>query len=349
MTVAAGATNPGLPQKRIIVHIPRVRARRIPTYALAKIQICLRIHFATIGTFPVPGAVPNSFAIRGGTFRMNAQTVSLFSQVGFVLAVFLAGSGQANAQWARIGGGNGNAGSAPGNGPASAGTCVLLTDGSVMCHEVADPLPAGSVDGTHWWRLTPDINGKYETGNWSQLTSSPATYGPLFYCSAVLPDGRVAIIGGEYNLIAKKGSPAAETTLGYVFDPTQNSGSGSWAPIGLGTTGWSQIGDSNCVVQPDKTFILGDLGSKQIASLDLATLTLSLVNSPKLENSKADNNSEEGWTLLPDGTILTVDTSNNSGTGSEIYSPSSQTWATTGSTPFTLVSNTGNSGIVPEM
>lgn len=278
---------------------------------------------------------------------MQTQSVGRFSRL--VLAVLLAGSGLADAQWNRIGGGNGNAGPAPGNGPSSAGTCVLLTDGSVMCHEVADPLPAGSVDGTHWWRLTPDINGKYETGNWSKLTSTAATYGPLFYCSAVLPDGRVAIVGGEYNLIAQNGKPAAETTSGYVFDPTQNGGAGSWTAISLGTTGWTQIGDSICTVQADKTFIIGQNSSGQIASMDLGTLALSLVNSPNLENSKADNNGEEGWTLLPNGTILTVDTGNNTGTGSEIYSPSSQTWAATGNTPFTLVSNTGNPKIVPEM
>jgi hypothetical protein len=280
---------------------------------------------------------------------MRTQRISVFLRLGFLPAFLLAASGLANAQWTRIGGGNGNAGSAPGNGPANAGTCVLLTDGSVMCHEVADPLPAGSVDGTHWWRLTPDINGKYETGNWSKLTSSPSTYGPLFYCSAVLADGRVAIIGGEYNLIAKMGSPAAETTIGYVFDPTKNSGSGSWSSISLGTTGWTQIGDSICTVQADKTFIIGQNSSAQIATLDLSTLTLSLVNSPFLEGSKADNNGEEGWTLLPNGSILTVDTGNNTGTGAEIYTPSSQTWAATGNTPFTLVSNTGNPKIVPEM
>jgi hypothetical protein len=267
-----------------------------------------------------------------------------------VLAGLWVFSGLASAQWARIGGGNGNAGSAPGNGPSHAGTCILLTDGSVMCHEVADPLPQGSVDGTHWWRLTPDSNGKYETGEWSKLTDSPSGYGPLFYCSAVLADGRVVFIGGEYNLIANNSSPDAETTLGYVFDPTQNGGNGQWSStISLGSTGWTSIGDSSCSILPDKTFILADVYSKQMATLDLGTLTLSLVNSPNLENSKADNNSEEGWTLLPNGTILTVDTANNTGTGSEIYSPVSQTWAATGNTPFTLVSNTGNVHIVPEM
>jgi Bacterial Ig-like domain (group 3) len=282
--------------------------------------------------------IPLNFSI---TARFVSRLVVLF-------IFFLAGVSVANAQWVRIGGGNGNAGSAPGNGPAAAGTCVLLTDGSVMCHEVTDPLPQGAVDGTHWWRLTPDNKGHYETGTWSKLTNSPATYGPLFYCSAVLADGRVAIIGGEYNLIANNSSPAADTTLGYVFDPTQNSGAGNWSPVSLGTTGFTQIGDSICTVQPDKTFILGVINSAQMATLDLGSLTLSLVHSPTLENSKADNNSEEGWTLLPDGTVLTVDTGSQGGTGAEIYSPSTQKWATTGGTIVSLVNN-GGQNIVPEM
>jgi Bacterial Ig-like domain (group 3) len=275
-------------------------------------------------------------------------TARFVSRLVVLFIFFLAGGSVANAQWVRIGGGNGNAGSAPGNGPAAAGTCVLLTDGSVMCHEVTDPLPQGAVDGTHWWRLTPDNKGHYETGTWSKLTNSPATYGPLFYCSAVLADGRVAIIGGEYNLIASNSSPAAETTLGYVFDPTQNSGAGNWSAVSLGTTGFTQIGDSVCTVQPDKTFIMGVNNIAQMATLNLGTLTLSLVHSPTLENSKADNNSEEGWTLLPDGTVLAVDTGSQGGTGAEIYSPSTQKWAPTGGTIVSLVNN-GGQNIVPEM
>lgn len=271
-----------------------------------------------------------------------------------ILALLLLPS-LARAQWTRIGDGSGNTGSAPGAGPLSASTCLLLTDGSVMCQEDDNPL-GGGVDPTHWWRLTPDNTGSYTTGIWSKLTAAPSGYGPLFYCSAVLPDGRVVVIGGEYN---QAPSGTGESTLGYVFDPTANSGSGQWSSaISLGTTGWTKIGDSTCTVRADKTFIIAGFGNGQMASLDLSTLTLSLVNSPNLENSKADANGEEGWTLLPDNTILTVDTSVGPSSGEfnitagtsnigEIFNPSTSLWSATGSTGPTLDGNVPNC-CVPE-
>ena len=50
-----------------------------------------------------------------------------------------------------------------------------------------------------WWKLTPDEFGSYVNGTWTQLASLPDGYSPLYYASAVLPDGRVIIEGGEYN------------------------------------------------------------------------------------------------------------------------------------------------------
>jgi hypothetical protein len=37
----------------------------------------------------------------------------------------------------------------------------------------------------------PDIHGSYVNGTWSPIASMPAGYGPLYFGSAVLPDGRV--------------------------------------------------------------------------------------------------------------------------------------------------------------
>jgi len=51
---------------------------------------------------------------------------------------------------------------------------------------------------------------------------------------------------------------------------------------------------------------------------------------------KADPSFEEGWTLLPDGTVLTVDIAN--GTQSETFEPATNTWTPAGSTVVPLVS-----------
>ena len=83
------------------------------------------------------------------------------------------------------------------NPPVNIGTALLLTDGTVIAHEESDQ--SGNVATNKWYKLTPDINGSYINGTWSQIASMAANYGPLFFASAVLPDGRVIVEGGEYN------------------------------------------------------------------------------------------------------------------------------------------------------
>jgi len=64
----------------------------------------------------------------------------------------------------------------------------------------------------------------------------------------------------------------------------------------------------------------------QVAALDPVTLTWTLLASI----GKSDFNAEEGWTLMPDGTIFTFDVKNVP--NSEIYDPATQTWQSAGST-----------------
>jgi Bacterial Ig-like domain (group 3) len=277
---------------------------------------------------------------------MFKQAWRFIFNFGLALIVLLACSGVARAQWQEV---NGSAA------PFSAGTCLLLTDGTVMCQQSQT---------NHWHRLTPDSNGSYVNGTWSNLadtpdgtdssnvggaTCAPCAYAPLYFASAVLADGRVVVIGGEYNTNGYTTSPATstDTNIGFLFDPTGNGGAGSWSTAITVPSTWTQVGDSPSVILPDKTLLLGDSTtsghSSELASFAPGTLTFSLVNA----SGKADANSEEGWVLLPKGTVLTVDTQN--GTNSEIYDPSTLTWSSAGSTIVSLPSNTGNPTLVPEM
>src|ERR1700684_4332027 len=82
--------------------------------------------------------------------------------------------------------------------PVSFGWMQLLTDVRVLLHE--EPNCSGSTckgkDYTAWYTLTPDINGNYVTGTWTQVASLPNGYAPLYFASAVLQDGKVAVQGG---------------------------------------------------------------------------------------------------------------------------------------------------------
>jgi len=198
-----------------------------------------------------------------------------------------------------------------------AGAMELLTDGSVMVHD-----ESGN-NGTwgHWWKLTPDINGNYATGTWTQMATMPSNYGPLYFGSAVLPDGRMTVEGGEYNF-----GSSSWTKLGAIYDPLANA----WTPVNP-PSGWNNIGDAQTAVLSNGTLMQANCCSKQQALFDAATLTWTATGTGKF-----DENDEEGWSLLPGGKVLTVDAYvnayNGTATGSEIYDPSSGTWSSAGST-----------------
>ncbi|MBD5653619.1 MAG: hypothetical protein IAI50_00370 [Candidatus Eremiobacteraeota bacterium] len=194
----------------------------------------------------------------------------------------------------------------------------LMTDGSIM---------AQSEQGETWYRYVPDINGSYQSGTWSQLASLPKGYDPSAFSSAVLADGRLAIIGGEYNGDSKY--PLQLTNLGAIYDPATNV----WTPLGH-PTGWTYIGDSPSTMMPGGQFFVGQKLTESAAYLTPKTLAWTSVGT----TGKADFNSEEGYTLLPDGSILTEDVKD--APNSERYLASQGKWVTAGSTIVDLHSPT---------
>jgi hypothetical protein len=193
----------------------------------------------------------------------------------------------------------------------SPSTALLLTDGTIMVQ---------ATENNAWWRLTPDNTGSYINGTWSALASMSSSYGPLYYGSAVLADGRVVVQGGEYNF---SGSPVW-TAQGAIYDPAANT----WTSITPPAT-WPNIGDAQSVVLANGTFMLANPFTAESALLNASTLTWTLTGA----SSKADNNDEEGWTLLPSGKVLTVDANNPPDlTHSELYDPATGTWSSAGST-----------------
>jgi len=212
----------------------------------------------------------------------------------------------------------------PPGGPYNFGNPLLLTDGSVIVHRTATP---------EWYKLTPSNTGSYVNGTWSKIASMDPGYGPMYFASAVLPDGRVIAEGGEYNL-----GKQVWTSLGALYDPTSGAG-GAWTPIAP-PTGWSQIGDGQSAVLANGTFVLADC-------CDGVPFRAALFNSTSLTwtatgTGKADNYDEEGWTLIPNGQLLTVDSYTTPINGkscylnTELYDPGSGSWSAAGNVPSQL-------------
>lgn len=193
--------------------------------------------------------------------------------------------------------------------PFTVSTMLLLTDGTVMCSES---------DGQHWWRLTPDAFGNYVQGTWSPLAS--AHHARLYFASAVLSDGRVFVAGGEYE--GALGQDEQDTVE--IYQPILNL----WTEIAP-PAGWTHIGDAPCCTLPDGRVLLGSIGSTDTAIFDPQT------NSFTPGPNKGDASEEETWTLLADGSVLTVQCSNIP--HAEKYVPAANAWVSASSTPQSLV------------
>jgi hypothetical protein len=223
------------------------------------------------------------------------------------------------------------------------GNPLLLTDGTVI---VSD----GGFIG-NWYKLTPDITGSYVNGTWTQIATMPVIngvqYAPADFASAVLPDGRVIVMGGEYNWQGNPNLPdtPVDTNLGAIYDPVANTWTPVSAPAG---SSWSNVGDAMSTVLADGTFLLGACCAFPPADalFDATNLTWTSTGGPI---GGPYGQGEQGYTLLPNGNVLTVDIF-QSGVGynsAEQYDPASGTWSSAGTTGTRLYDICGSVEIGP--
>jgi hypothetical protein len=203
------------------------------------------------------------------------------------------------------------------------GTMLLESDGSVLVHNEPDNNTTGGTNA--WWKLTPDASGNYADGTWSQIASMPAAYTPLYFASAILPDGRMIVEGGEYI-----GENAVWSDEGAIYNPVSNS----WASVAP-PRGWTNMGDAASDVLADGTFMLQQPCNTCLNNPDL-TVDDALLNAKNLTwhvipaTGKTDPNDEEGWTLEPNGQLLTLDVWGLGNT--ELFNPRDDHWSFAGAT-----------------
>jgi hypothetical protein len=211
--------------------------------------------------------------------------------------------------------------------PEPGALALLLTDGSVMMQSAND---AGV-----FYSLKPDATGSYVNGTWHELASPPPGYAPYAGSEVVLADGRVLFVGGEYNQNQYQlpFAPSGLTNMSAVYDPVTDS----WAMIAP-PAGVAYIGDVPSVVLPDGSYVFGDKLGRAMWRLDPASLTWTSVPA----TGKADDFAEEGWTLLPNGDLFTVDV--GTPPHAEHYDTAAAQWYSDGSTPVGLTSPSDTPG-----
>ncbi len=205
--------------------------------------------------------------------------------------------------------------SAPVSWSSGPGTELLMTDGTVLVQDSCT---------SNWHRLTPNQNGSYVSGTWSKAASMPSGYNPLYFASAVLPNGYLIVNGGEYN---GSGCAGAETNLGAIYDPFNDT----WTALSP-PAGWSSIGDAQSVVLANGTYMLGNCCYVYQGLFNQGSSTWTQTGPG---NGKGDVNSEEGWTLLRNGDVLAVDVV--TAPYAQLYNPSANKWTSAGKLPVNLV------------
>ena len=202
----------------------------------------------------------------------------------------------------------------------STSTMLLLTDGRVICQ----------ADGTPDWSvLTPTAHGSYQDGAWSPI--APMSIYRRYYASAVLANGHVLVAGGE-------DAPTSDTNVCEIYDPVQNT----WTTIGP-PPGWGNIGSAPCAVLDDGRVLLGDIFSTRTVIYD------PVANAWFGTGAKGDASSEETWTLLRDGSVLTVECNPTYPKASQRYIPLTGTWTDAGSTQVDLVAHSFSTEIGPAL
>lgn len=229
------------------------------------------------------------------------------------------------------------------SGPFAADLMILLTDGSLLIHNGY----VSNIDtANQWLRLTPDHNGRYESGSWSgEIDMKNARQ---WFASGVLKDGRVFAIGGEYS---NDPSSPSDSPLGEIFDPVTNS----WSPLAK-PAGFDFVrGDCNGTVLEDGRVLLGGPATsglpptwpKRTAIWDPHTnawVEAGLKFGAVSSTTKKDPFEEETFALLPKGEVLVPSVRDTP--KAQRYVPSLDDWVNCAASPVKLaITNLSGVGV----
>jgi hypothetical protein len=204
--------------------------------------------------------------------------------------------------------------------PAGTQAMMLLSNGDVL-------IQSGSNAPTNtWFRLSPDATGNYVTGVWN--SQSQMATARLFAPTAMLPDSRVFIVGGEYSL------PFDFTNTAELYNTVTNSwSSAASVPTPLTQVGTtppplptSQFGDDPIVVLPNGNILAGYFNDPTTYVYNPTTNTWRTTAGSKLHNDPSD---EETWIKLADDSILSYDIFASLSTGTfqaQRFIPSQDKW-----------------------
>jgi len=231
------------------------------------------------------------------------------------------------------------------SGAAQGDLMLLLTDGSVLVHNARN--------SDEWLRLTPGTDGTYESGTWSSTITT--TYTRQFFASGVFNDGRAFVVGGEYsndpNDLNPNGTTNEFSPSGEVFDPATNSFTLMTSTDKPATMNGIS-GDVPACVLADGRVLMGDPLTASTVLWDPSDNSWVSAGTKfgSVAGTKDGNpTDEETWTLLPDGSVLTVEVAPSTANAAERYVPGLDAWVPAGATKKNLVLGSVNGVTVDEI
>ena len=218
------------------------------------------------------------------------------------------------------------------SGGFSAETMLLLTDGTLLVHNAYQ---------AEWLRFIPDPQQGYVGGTWGPVSTMSVPRG--FFASGVLRNGQVFVCGGEVS------GANSDISSGEVFDPTADPATAWTLMAGTNTPPAYIQGDVPASVLADGRVVMGAITDNQTAVWDPANSSWVAAGTAfgAQANTKTGDCNEETWTLLPDGSVLTVNTKvpsagpwSNTPTSAERYLPLTDVWQQTNPLPDVLTLTT---------
>jgi len=211
--------------------------------------------------------------------------------------------------------------------PAPLYLAMLMTDGTVLAQ--ANPDPAHGNSAGDFYILTPDITGSYRNGTLRKAASPPTGYAPFAGNEAVLPDGRVLFVGGEYNqdkYNSERFDPVGLTNMSAVYDPNADSWTMIPAPAAL-----DYIGDVPGAMLPSGNYVFGEKLTNRMWSFDVAAMRWTQVAGSGYPEADF---AEVGFNLMPDGSVFTA--SIRAAPKAYHFVPATGTWVADPNAPVNL-------------
>ncbi len=201
----------------------------------------------------------------------------------------------------------------------SAQMSLMLPNGDALVHAATG---SGSTGSAVWYLLKPDATGGYQNATWSQTGSMNVAR--LYFGSAVLPNGNVFAVGGEYA------SDESDSNSAEIYNLT----TGLWTSVSPDPQ--SHVGDEPTEVLPNGSVLVGNISNNGTEIYNPTTNTWSAGGSKIRSNEDSD---EESWVKLPNGDILTYDIYSSISDNqfeAELYNPTTNTWSDASNATSTL-------------